>query len=367
MELKNTCREFSDDHDWSERSEFWRNYRAPARGRRKKFKFREPLILCGHGVKIRVDHNTLLIRNGFTHFPQNSEEIRLFPGDGNLPDRIIILDASGGISFDALNWMSEQKIAFVQLNWRGQIIFSGNSGFVADPKLVKLQVEIRDTKKALEINRKLILAKFDACIETLSVIFPNSDASEIAIRKIRYWKSQIANSGKSHSFDKILGYEGVCATAYHKPWHELPLKWSRLSERPIPVDWQKVGSRSMVWQREANNARHPLNAMLNYGYGMLISQVQTEIVAAGFDPSIGIAHRRHTNPIPLVYDLMEPLRPVVDRKILTFALGHTFEPGDFTINKSGGCRLNPQMAKAVATQVSDMESGTIVKHFTRLL
>jgi CRISPR/Cas system-associated endonuclease Cas1 len=51
---------------------------------------------------------------------------------------------------------------------------------------------------------------------------------------------------------------------------------------------------------------------------MLISQVHAEIVCAGYDPAIGISHGRHTNPIPLVYDLMEPLRPVIDRKVLEF-------------------------------------------------
>ena len=29
----------------------------------------------------RVDHHTLLIRNGFTYYPQKAEEIRCFPGD----------------------------------------------------------------------------------------------------------------------------------------------------------------------------------------------------------------------------------------------------------------------------------------------
>jgi len=69
---------------------------------------------------------------------------------------------------------------------------------------------------------------------------------------------------------------------------------------------------------------------------MLISQVRTELVAAGFDPCIGFAHRRVWNPIPLIYDLMEPLRPVVDRKVLEFALAHTFTPGDFTISSKVG-------------------------------
>jgi CRISP-associated protein Cas1 len=123
----------------------------------------------------------------------------------------------------------------------------------------------------------------------------------------------------------------------------------------------------MAWKKDGNNARHPINAMLNYGYAMLIGQVQAGIVGAGLDPAIGITHGRHTNPIPLVYDLMEPLRPVVDRKILEFALSHTFTPGDFTINSQGGCRLNPQLAKAVANSTNKIEADTSVGNFTAAL
>src|ERR1700691_2683275 len=123
-----------DDNNWSNRSEFWRTYSPPGRypGHRKKYRHREPLILCGHGLKFRVDHDTLLIRNGFTHYPQKAEEIRFFPGDPNLPDRIIILDGSGGVSLDALGWMAEQKIEFVRLDWRGNpSSIGGKSGYAA--------------------------------------------------------------------------------------------------------------------------------------------------------------------------------------------------------------------------------------------
>jgi len=123
----------------------------------------------------------------------------------------------------------------------------------------------------------------------------------------------------------------------------------------------------MSWQRESNNARHPVNAMLNYGYAMLISMVRTEVVSVGLDPSIGIAHRRAGNSIPLVYDLMEPLRPIVDRKILEFALSHTFTPGDFTINSQGGCRLNPQMARVIAGQITALSAGQPVHEFLNQL
>jgi len=87
----------ADDVGWSDRCEFWRTLAAHKRGIPKKYRYREPLILCGHGIRLRVDHGTLLIRNGFTHYPQKSEDIRFFPGDPNLPDRIVISDGSGGI------------------------------------------------------------------------------------------------------------------------------------------------------------------------------------------------------------------------------------------------------------------------------
>jgi CRISPR/Cas system-associated endonuclease Cas1 len=63
---------------------------------------------------------------------------------------------------------------------------------------------------------------------------------------------------------------------------------------------------------------------------------------------------------------MEPLRPVVDRKILEFALAHTFTPGDFTINSKGGCRLNPQMAKAVAREISEIKTKAITPFLNQL-
>jgi len=129
---------------------------------------------------------------------------------------------------------------------------------------------------------------------------------------------------------------------------------------------QKEPVRS-TWRKGAQNARHPINAMLNYGYGALKSQIRSEIIAAGLDPSVGIIHGNDKNRNPLVSDLMEPLRPEVDRTILEFALSHTFTPGDFTINQQGGCRLNPQMAKVVANTVASTKADRIVGRFLAAL
>ncbi len=95
------------------------------------------------------------------------------------------------------------------------------------------------------------------------------------------------------------------------------------------------------------NASHPVHAILNYAYAVLESQVRTQVLAQGFDPTIGILHASKPDRAAFVLDLMEPLRPIVDRKVLEFVQAHTFHPADFTIRTDGVCRLNPELARRV--------------------
>jgi CRISPR-associated protein Cas1 len=76
--------------------------------------------------------------------------------------------------------------------------------------------------------------------------------------------------------------------------------------------------------------------------------VRIAVVAAGLDPTIGLLHASRPGRVAFVYDLMEPLRPQADQKLLKFLLSRKFLPGDFSVTASGVCRLHPQLAKAVA-------------------
>jgi CRISP-associated protein Cas1 len=138
------------------------------------------------------------------------------------------------------------------------------------------------------------------------------------------------------------------------------LKWKGTDRRPIPDDWHQIGRRSSKLGTQSHpnrNATHPVNAMLNYAYGILESQVRMQVMAAGLDPTIGIFHGNARGQHGLVYDLMEPLRPIVDRTVLKFMQAHRFHPADFSITSDGVCRLNPEMAKCVARLVAaDLES-----------
>ena len=56
-----------------------------------------------------------------------------------------------------------------------------------------------------------------------------------------------------------------------------------------------------------------LNAALNYGYTVLLSQFNRDIVAYGYLTQLGIKHRNEFNPYNLSSDLMEPFRPLIDK------------------------------------------------------
>lgn len=58
-----------------------------------------------------------------------------------------------------------------------------------------------------------------------------------------------------------------------------------------------------------------LNALLNYGYAVLLSTVLQKLFAVGLDPTWGIAHQARERATPLAYDLMEPFRPCVDWRV----------------------------------------------------
>lgn len=56
----------------------------------------------------------------------------------------------------------------------------------------------------------------------------------------------------------------------------------------------------------------PINAALNYGYSILLSAVNREIVVNGYLTQFGIHHHSEENDFNLGSDLMEPFRPVID-------------------------------------------------------
>jgi len=73
-------------------------------------------------------------------------------------------------------------------------------------------------------------------------------------------------------------------------------------------------------EKRVNSDQVDLNLFLNYGYAILSSFIHRSLLVHGFIPLVGIKHKARYNSYPLVYDIMEPLRPVIDFIVAKFVI-----------------------------------------------
>jgi CRISP-associated protein Cas1 len=214
-----------DDTAWATRSGMWQSRVAKASARRtKRAKAQPALILAGHGVSLRVENGALTIRNGFTRYPQQREIIRYFPGDVALPERIILLDGSGSISFDVLSWLAEQKVSFIRIDWKGDIVcVAGASGYSANPFRVRWQLETRENpRQRNDFCRSIITRKIEAAIITLEKSIPRSDKWERAMRWAYAALSRLEEN-PPENISELRALEANCAASYFRSWG-MPIK-----------------------------------------------------------------------------------------------------------------------------------------------
>lgn len=343
--------------EWASRSEFWKSEIINSKPkRRRRERNSTPLILCGHGVSLRIENGTLVIRDGFTHYPQVAVKYRYFPGSREIPTRILLLDGSGTLSFDVLSWLGEQQVALARVKWTGEIAaVASGSGFASDQAKVQWQHETRaDEAKRLEFAADLIQRKLIRSIATLQRHFRDTPLRAATIRKLNSRAERIG-SERFRELNDIRALEGECASRYFDAWRELEIKWAGMGRKPIPDDWRLFTMRSSLANGiKAYNysASHPLNAMLNYGYAVKLAQLQLQAIGDGYDPTIGVMHHARRGKPAFALDLIEPERPCVDSTVLSLIQSNGLHAADFVLRADGVCRLSPQLARAVATAVA---------------
>ncbi len=338
--------------DWPIRCAYWQlEYQKQIPKRKRRDTRKTGLVLTGNGLSINVDKGRLIIKDGLTHNPQKTTRYEFFNGALDIPPRIVIVDGNGSISIDAIDWLFAQKVDLVRLAYDGRIqsIMSAD-GYAADPKLVEWQRKAQsDERSQLKFSVPLIKTKIEETLATLEGFLPESASRSKAIARAETALIDLKINPPAN-VGELLAIEGNVAQAYFYAWRALDLKWKATKAHPIPDEWRRFFSRSSLYKKRLrignSNATHPVNAMLNYIYGMLEIRMRIEVIAEGYDPGIGILHNsykydRHS----LVFDRMEPLRPVVDRTLLKLIQKEKFSGADFELQSNGVVRLNPELAR----------------------
>ena len=66
------------------------------------------------------------------------------------------------------------------------------------------------------------------------------------------------------------------------------------------------------------------NILLNYGYSLVRAACARALMGAGLHPAFGMHHHNQYNVFCLADDVMEPLRPLVDRRVVKLSQSDTF-------------------------------------------
>lgn len=77
----------------------------------------------------------------------------------------------------------------------------------------------------------------------------------------------------------------------------------------------KVFFNSLFGKGFSRDEECDINSALNYGYSILLSNFNKEIISCGYLTQIGMKHKNEFNPFNLTSDLMEPFRPIVDELV----------------------------------------------------
>jgi CRISPR-associated protein Cas1 len=133
----------------------------------------------------------------------------------------------------------------------------------------------------------------------------------------------------ANSLTELLGLEGDAAARYFSSFDTM------LSPRIRDNEDLRLITRTR------RPARDPLNAALNFGYGLLVADLIRAVIACGLDPHAGFLHSSQRNKPALALDLCEEFRaPVADSVVISAFNNGEIRSRDFS-DVTGSTRLRP--------------------------
>jgi CRISPR associated protein Cas1 len=186
-------------------------------------------------------------------------------------------------------WHSHNSI------WDGAIIIASGPRGPDRPALPRAQALVCSgimPKAAMAISRETLPVKLKGQAEVARLM--RSPDVSVEIERL--------SAGLTRETDgsKVLAVEAHAASIYWKLWKDVPVRFARCSPkrlgpngrwRPGRTDlWLTFGSRASQLTGKPYRATTPGNALLNYLYALLASEMTLAMLAAGLDPGIGMFH-----------------------------------------------------------------------------
>ena len=140
-----------------------------------------------------------------------------------------------------------------------------------------------------------------------------------------------------------MTYEGRIAGIYHD-------NLTRIFNQLNP-EFNFTGRKNKSNSRNYN-ASDEINALLNYGYAILESEIRKSINSIGLDYSIGFLHEINQSRTPLIYDIQELFRWLIDVSVIQLLEEKKIKKSDFIITENYHTRLGEDVAKLLIEKIN---------------
>lgn len=153
---------------------------------------------------------------------------------------------------------------------------------------------VNTPEQALELARSIVRAKL---INQRALLASTRWAA--ATTAVAQIDAALASLATAATLDMLRGYEGTAAAAYFGAWRA-----------SLPPGWGFSG-------RAFYPPPDPVNALLSFGYTLVLHDMLTAIQITGLDPYLGTFHAVEAGRPSLALDVMEEFRPLlIDRLVL---------------------------------------------------
>ncbi len=223
---------------------------------------------------------------------------------------VIVADRGVTVSSDAIAACADAGIPVHVVRLGGGVAASlFSAGLTGTIQTRRAQVEAARDRRSLVLAKAFVAGKIANQAALVRYLAKYRKEAEPALHRELEWRAgEIQDcaaevdglDGETAEAVRglLLSVEGRAAERY---WGAV-----RLAVR-VPEDWAG---------RTGRGATDPVNAALNYGYGILYAQVERAVVLAGLDPYAGFIHADRPGKPSLVLDMVEEFRvPVVDRTV----------------------------------------------------
>ncbi len=287
------------------------------------------LTLHGFGLRIRMQSGHLEIEDGIGKDRRNIRLSRV----GHGLKRLVCVSEDGFTTLSALKWLADVGASFVMLNRNGKVLLVTGPTAPSDARLRRAQALALGSVVGLEISRKLIDAKLEGEERALR----EGLQDPFAAQEISDFRQKLASADSPEAIRLI---EAHAAIAYFTAWRNIPVMWPKSDLPRIPEHWRTVGSRHSPLSGGPRLAITPVHAILNYCFALLESETRLALAALGLDPGLGLGlHTDTPNRDSLALDVLEPVRPEVEKWVLHWITREPLRRSDFFETTTGNCRL----------------------------